>query len=623
MTQTKLFNHRHWLMTAWLIVLLGLTVSVAYATWTAQTVDNTGNVGQYNSLAEVAGNPATDFTGTDTFTHTISDGDLTDSTTVALTANEGGGSCVNIEQPLRTAFSTDANSSYASAGQSFTAPTDANETFGITAHFGFIEADSTITLNLYNGPASGNIDTPIATATHTNSGPRVDAPIGSDLAIYFEFASPVSLTPGNEYYYLLSPSFDPVAFSYAFADGNPYTEGSALSGFSNGTVGSWSYDLKFTVHLCEETANSAPIAEDDTAVTLINTPVNIDVLANDSDPEDDALTITAVTDPTNGTAVISSTQVIYTPTTDFTGTDVFSYTISDGDLTDSATVTVTVNEGGGICDVKNGVVEQLIANSTVSHANSIYASMGQSFTAPQGVTTIDGVTAYFSFIAENAAITLNLYNGPATGNISAPIATASHTHVGEAIWAPNIEGIETHFRFDIPVALTPGNEYYFLMSPSFDPVSFGAAFADGNPYGDGDALNGMSDGMLTYLLFQQDAYDLKFSIFLCDGAANTAPIAVDDTAVTLINTPVNIDVLANDSDPEDDALTITAVTDPTNGTAVISSTQVTYTPATDFTGTDTFTYTISDGDLTDTATVTVTVNEPVAHIVYLPLVVRP
>ena len=80
---------------------------------------------------------------------------------------------------------------------------------------------------------------------------------------------------------------------------------------------------------------------------------------------------------------------------------------------------------------------------------------------------------------------------------------------------------------------------------------------------------------------------------------------------------MGIDVLANDYDPESDLLEITLVSNPPNGTAVIdnngtpgdtSDDFVTYTPDADYNGTDTFTYTISDGLDMDTATVTVTVN---------------
>ena len=92
---------------------------------------------------------------------------------------------------------------------------------------------------------------------------------------------------------------------------------------------------------------------------------------------------------------------------------------------------------------------------------------------------------------------------------------------------------------------------------------------------------------------------------------NDAPVAVDDTATVAEDSRAHaIDVLANDTDPDTgDTLTITAVTQPANGTVVITGAgTVTYTPDANFTGTDTFTYTVTDGAVaTDTATVTVTV----------------
>ena len=93
---------------------------------------------------------------------------------------------------------------------------------------------------------------------------------------------------------------------------------------------------------------------------------------------------------------------------------------------------------------------------------------------------------------------------------------------------------------------------------------------------------------------------------------NDDPIAVDDSATTNQDTPVVITVRDNDSDVEGDTLTVTDVSTPANGTAMISNagTTVTYTPDSFYFGPDSFTYTISDGQGgTDTATVNITVNE--------------
>jgi len=93
---------------------------------------------------------------------------------------------------------------------------------------------------------------------------------------------------------------------------------------------------------------------------------------------------------------------------------------------------------------------------------------------------------------------------------------------------------------------------------------------------------------------------------------NTAPIAANDSATTTEDTPISIDVRLNDSDPDGNPLTLLSVSQPSHGTAVIATTgpgagTVTYQPQTNFAGTDSFAYTISDGTATATALVTVTV----------------
>ncbi|NPE53577.1 tandem-95 repeat protein, partial [Dickeya dadantii] len=100
-------------------------------------------------------------------------------------------------------------------------------------------------------------------------------------------------------------------------------------------------------------------------------------------------------------------------------------------------------------------------------------------------------------------------------------------------------------------------------------------------------------------------------------AVNDAPVAGSDTATTLEDTPVTVDVLANDSDVDGNPLTVTAAT-AGHGTVVINADgTLTYTPNANFNGTDTVTYTVSDGAggvVTGTLTITVTaVNDaPVA-----------
>lgn len=77
---------------------------------------------------------------------------------------------------------------------------------------------------------------------------------------------------------------------------------------------------------------------EDSGNTLISVLVNDTILPDVSE----TLTVTAVTTPVNGTATIVGNQVSYRPNANFAGTDTFAYTISDGSLTDTANVVVTV-----------------------------------------------------------------------------------------------------------------------------------------------------------------------------------------------------------------------------------------------------------------------------------------
>jgi len=91
------------------------------------------------------------------------------------------------------------------------------------------------------------------------------------------------------------------------------------------------------------TINNPPTAIADNASTSEDTLVTIDVLANDTDADGDTLSVTSAT-ATNGTVTINANGTLtYQGNQDFNGTDVINYTVSDGELSDTATVTVTVN----------------------------------------------------------------------------------------------------------------------------------------------------------------------------------------------------------------------------------------------------------------------------------------
>jgi hypothetical protein len=93
------------------------------------------------------------------------------------------------------------------------------------------------------------------------------------------------------------------------------------------------------------TQDAAPIANNDSATTDEDTPVDINVLANDSEPDGDTLNVNAVTQGAHGTVSINPDKTVhYAPAQDYFGTDSFTYTIDDGHGANStATVNVTIN----------------------------------------------------------------------------------------------------------------------------------------------------------------------------------------------------------------------------------------------------------------------------------------
>lgn len=84
-----------------------------------------------------------------------------------------------------------------------------------------------------------------------------------------------------------------------------------------------------TVTVTISPANDGPVARDDAAITDEDTPVRIDVLANDRDPEGRVLSLFSATQGTGGRVQISGNAITYTPRTGFRGSDTFSYSVSD------------------------------------------------------------------------------------------------------------------------------------------------------------------------------------------------------------------------------------------------------------------------------------------------------
>lgn len=139
-------------------------------------------------------------------------------------------------------------------------------------------------------------------------------------------------------------------------------------------------------------------------------------------------------------------------------------------------------------------------------------------------------------------------------------------------------------------------------------------------------LDFYGEDSFTYVLDDGDKVGLPATVVISVTNSNDAPDALDDSYVVVEDTSSNLDVLANDSylpDPTE-TLTLTAVSSPDQGgTAIISGTEIIYTPALNFFGAENFTYTLSDGELTDTATVSLTVTNVNDAPELIELVIQP
>jgi RHS repeat-associated protein len=504
----------------------------------------------------------------------------------------------------------------------------------------------------------------------------------------------------------------------------------SLTALVTDNLGQTALSLAVLVRVQASPTNQPPLARADSTAVDRNTVDNlIVVLANDVDPDGDALAVATVSSPANGTAGVApgSSIVRYTPLAGFVGTDSFSYTVSDG-FGGYATGAVTVVVGTtnrpplAVADAlrvepdSTGTVLSVLANdhdpdhdffslTNVSNATTgtvaLYFTAGAtqayavSYTPPVGyrgpaqfsytvtdmhgasatgmvtVTVLepnripsavpdtftvesDSLTNLLAVLANDTdpdadALVITAYQQPLHGSLFiVPGHTTLHYQPDPGWSGPD------DFQYQVSDGrggLAIGAVTITVRPPNITPIALDDTLAvrtdstnnvllvlnnDTDP--DGDPLVILTNTVpefgtvslapggtnLLYTALPGSTNTDTFTYTISDGrggeatatvtvtvGGNTTPLARNDTASALVNSTDNvIPVLVNDADPDGDALILSAVVSPTaaSGTATISGTNVLYTPPTAFTGTDSFSYTISDGNGGESsATVTVTV----------------
>jgi hypothetical protein len=378
-------------------------------------------------------------------------------------------------------------------------------------------------------------------------------------------------------------------------------------------------------------AGSPPVAAPDTYWRLYNDVVNISssigVLANDTDPQNLPLTAQLALPPSHGQVVLQPDgSFTYTPTPGYAGTDSFSYTASDGEFTSSpATVTIKV----------------AVPPVAIDHTYTVPGGTASTITADQGVLLHD-------VDPQSLPLQAKLVAGPASGGsvtlqpdgsftvTPAPgfagkltftyqaydsVASSTTASVTVTVIGPPV-------AYDVAYTLAAGETLHVpapgLLGKDTDPSGLPLSVASHGAPGSGTlAIN--PDGSFDYTPAQGFSGLDSFTYVVTDGlmSSNTArvditvipaaPLVALDQAYTIgagqaLRVPAP-GILGGDSDPSGLPLSIQAHGSPRFGFLALNSDgSFDYTPFASFSGTDSFSYTISDGTgLTASATISVTV----------------
>jgi VCBS repeat-containing protein len=387
-------------------------------------------------------------------------------------------------------------------------------------------------------------------------------------------------------------------------------------------------------------ANAAPPnAVNDSYSTTLNTTLTIaapGVLANDTDADGNALTATLTNNATHGTVALSPNgSFTYTPNREFTGTDTFKYRARDstGQQSGTATVTITVSSPNvppvAVNDSYttnedtplNVPAKGVLGNDTDANGDSLTAALVGNVSHGTLTLNANGSFAYAPAANYNGSDSFTYHANDGSQNSNTATVTITITPVNDPPVAVN-DSYSTPKGAVLTVNATSG---VLANDTDVDGNTLTAAVVS-NPSHGTLALN--ANGSFTYTPAAGYSGSDSFTYHANDGTVNSntatvsitvtftdsPPVAVNDAYSTPSGTALTVPakgVLANDSDPDGDALTAAVVANPSHGSLTLVGTGAfTYTPAAGYTGADSFTYRANDGTLnSNVATVAINVTK--------------
>ena len=380
-----------------------------------------------------------------------------------------------------------------------------------------------------------------------------------------------------------------------------------------------------TVNITVNAVNDAPVAQNQSVTTDEDMAKAIVLGATDVDG--DTLSFTVVTGPSNGSLSGAAPNLTYTPVANFNGSDSFTYRANDGTADSNvATVTITVNAVNDVPVAVNDsystpedtaltvAVPGVLSNDTDADVNPLTAILVAGPTQGALILNANGSFTYtpntnynngpdsFTYKANDGAadsniatvsIIVNAVNDVPTAN-NQEVTTPEDTSVLITLTGSDIEGSALEFQ------ITSGPSHGTLGEVTVTgPTTATVTYTP--------ALN--FNGIDSFLFTVDDGTNESpaATIMITVSSVNDGPTANNQAVTTDEDTSVAITLTG--SDPENNPLTFTVETPPAKGSLNGSPPNMTYIPNPNSWGTDSFTFTVSDGSITSApATITITVN---------------
>ena len=352
--------------------------------------------------------------------------------------------------------------------------------------------------------------------------------------------------------------------------------------------------------------NRPPVAVNDAYSLSPGSQSVLNVLANDTDPDQDDLRISAYSLPGKGSLVVTDKLITYTANLNASGTDTFAYSISDG-RGGSSTAIVNIN----FVLANNPAVAvddvfEMTQNTTlvIDVLRNDYDLEGDSFnvirfTQPYNGTVTRGIANELVYSPDVDFVGDEIFSytiQDAQGNLSTALVHLSVSNNGPqvvALYDAVAIAINTSIKIDVLSNDSASSSQELTISDFTQPAHGTVSLAnDKLTYTPQAGFFG--DDVFTYRVIDTLGNAASASVYVTVNKGNTAPVAMDDVAFTQANVAVSIDVLSNDTDADNDPIQLIGLSQGAHGGTLLSGSNIIYQPESGYVGQDSFTYLIAD-----------------------------